>query len=83
MTIEKLKAKEIRLRKQLRNILENNESLEAAIVELDELGENDIAPEYFENGFSGEDAVYNLNSVYDEWRAAHQALWKAIEKKAA
>jgi len=76
MSIEKLKAEEIRLRKQLRNILENNECLEAAIVELDELGENDIAPEYFENGFY-------LNSVYDEWRAAHQALWKAMKKKAA
>jgi hypothetical protein len=61
----------------------HNECLEAAIVELDELGENDIAPEYFENGFSGERAVYNLESVYDEWTAAHRALWNAIEKEAA
>jgi len=81
--IEELKAEEIRLRKQLRNTFDYDDDLAAAIEKLDELGENEIAPEDFEDGFSGEQAIANLMSDFKEWRAAHAVLWKAMKKKAA
>jgi hypothetical protein len=80
--IEELKVEEIHLRKQLRNTLENDAELMEALCELDQLDENEIAPEEFEDGFSGEQAVANLRSDFNEWKAAHAALWKAIKKAA-
>lgn len=83
MSIEELKAEEIRSRKQLRNTLENDEELAEAICELDELDENEVAREEFVDCFSGEQAVANLMADFNEWKAVHAALWKAIRKKSA